>query len=81
VDKYKKYKFGMKDIEIIICILIRENQKELLEILLKVLYKNYKYDRDYKFDEYFKYNRKFILELLLLYKTKHVFQKMNLNYY
>ena len=69
MDKYKKYKFGMKDIEIIICILIRENQKELLEILLKVLYKNYKYDRDYKFDEYFKYNRKFMLELLLLYKN------------
>jgi len=73
--KNRNFKFGTKEVEIIICVLIRENNKELLKQLLKNLFKNYNYERDFKFDKYFKYDCNFILKLLLLYKNKMVFSK------
>jgi len=74
-DMNKKYKYGKKEIEILICVLIRENLKDLLEDLLKVLFKNYKFDRDYKFDKFFEYDNNFILKLLLLYYNKVSFSE------
>ena len=56
-EKHKKikFKFGRKEIEILICVIIKEKKEELLEKLLQELFKNYDIIRDFKFDEYFKY--------------------------
>jgi len=62
--------FEADDIKSLICSLIRDNEINAIENVLKELFENYKYDKDYEFDKYFKYNNNFILRLLIYYKNK-----------
>jgi len=69
-NKYKEGNFNSKEIKELICILIKNNKIIELEEVLKELFENYKYDRDYEFDEYFEYDDEFIIKLLMFYKSK-----------
>jgi len=69
---YHKSNFYSQNIKILICLIIKdlckydsEKKKEILEKVLKELFENYRYDRDYEINNYFKYDSKFILTLLL----------------
>jgi len=55
--------------------LIKNNKKIFLEKVLKELFENYQYDKDYEFDEYFKYGVNFIIKLLTYYKYNIPFSK------
>ncbi|ORY29833.1 hypothetical protein LY90DRAFT_627509 [Neocallimastix californiae] len=50
--------------------LIKGNNTADLDELLKELFENYNFCRDYEFDKYFKYDNEFIINLLLYYKNK-----------
>jgi len=79
LKEYKLYNednFKSDEIKTLICLIIKNcnltklEKKKTLELVLNELFENYKYDRDYEFNDYFKYNNEFILKLLLYYKNK-----------
>ncbi|KAG4092743.1 hypothetical protein H8356DRAFT_1294369 [Neocallimastix lanati (nom. inval.)] len=79
LKEYKLYNednFKSDEIITLICLIIKNcnltklEKKKTLELVLNELFENYKYDRDYEFNDYFKYNNEFILKLLLYYKNK-----------
>jgi len=65
---YNEGNFTSLDIKKLICLLIVDKKKKVLNSILKEIFNNYKYDRDYEFDEYFKYDNNFIIKLLTYYK-------------
>jgi len=77
---YHEGNFDSEDIKLLIFLIIYKfklDNKEIMEKVLKELFENYRYDRDYEFDKYFKYKNIFILKLLLLYKNKILFSKQD----
>jgi len=74
-DIYKEGNFASDEIKLLICLLIKNQKQKLLERVLNEILENYRYDRDYEFDEYFKYDNDFILQLLLYYKNRIPYTK------
>ncbi|ORX64140.1 hypothetical protein BCR32DRAFT_251268 [Anaeromyces robustus] len=78
---YNEGNFKSEEIKLLICLIIKDlslpklKKQEILESVLKELFENYRYDRDYEVNNFFKYNSNFILKLLLYYKNKIKFSK------
>ena len=72
-DIYKEGNFASDEIKLLICLLIKNQKQKLLERVLNEILENYRYDRDYEFDEYFKYNVNFIIKLLTYYNYNIAF--------
>ncbi|KAL6589278.1 ankyrin repeat-containing domain protein [Neocallimastix sp. 'constans'] len=76
-DLYNEGNFNSDNIKDLICNLIINKKVVDLDEILKELFENYKFDRDYEFDKYFKYDNEFIIVLLIYYKNKTKISKKN----
>jgi len=72
---YDKGNFNSLNLKRLNCLLIKNGKKRALEVVLKELFENYQYDKDYEFDEYFKYDVNFIIKLLTYYDYNIPFSK------
>jgi len=69
-NDYNEENISSYSIKKLIFRLIKGNNTADLDELLKELFENYNFCRDYEIDKYFKYDNEFILNLLLYYKNK-----------